>query len=359
MEDGEIPFNPFQAISSSQHRRKSHGPLENESYAHNPSYEWPWDNATPVLDDIWHTKNPGTLRSDSPETWLRLLVINSRALPPKARIAVIDEYPEVQLGRDNSTSGTVPRIRLKEMEVSKLHATVYWDQAWKIVDMGSKHGTYLRSTTGNSQAAETNLRLSIPKTASKPKQLHHLDQLTLGTTIFVVHIHENRLPCEECSPQTGEEIPLFADSKRKRSHLNVEVDLRSHIRDSKVALSQLKRDLMSRHSSNSDLVAGANQYVDRSARRRAMYRPSPFDAPGVSSASHLSSTNSAQSESSHLIPEPISQPAVPVPTSSIGHKLLVKQGWHPGTGLGLAGGGPVEPLQLKFSIDRSGLGSRR
>nr|KAF9074881.1 RNA dependent RNA polymerase-domain-containing protein [Rhodocollybia butyracea] len=77
------------------------------------------------------------------------------------------------------------------------------------------------------------------------------------------------------------------------------------------------------------------------------------DTPSMPSASQ------AQSESPSSIPKLRSQPAAPVPTSNIGHKLLVKQGWNPGTGLGVAGEGRVEPLQPKVNHRRSGLGLKR
>ncbi|KIL54363.1 hypothetical protein M378DRAFT_814928 [Amanita muscaria Koide BX008] len=56
---------------------------------------------------------------------------------------------ELQLGRDVPLTGmNTPKVRLKEMKVSKLHATVFWDAQrleWSFVDMGSTHGTFLKS----------------------------------------------------------------------------------------------------------------------------------------------------------------------------------------------------------------------
>ncbi|KAJ3787011.1 hypothetical protein GGU11DRAFT_148466 [Lentinula aff. detonsa] len=297
-----------------------------------------------------------------PKTRLRLVVMNSQTLP-KCRVAVIDGYPEVQLGRDNPVSDQIPRIRLKEMEVSKVHASIYWDRAWDgwgVVDMGSKHGTYLRSTH-LTQGVGHNLRLSSAKTASAPKRLQHLDHLTLGTTVFVVHIHVNQLACEQCSPGKGEEIPLFASRREFSSHSSSNPEWFSGSEDTrplpKAALSHLKHQLMSKlgHSTN---AVSATHYVDRSARRRAMYSASSADAPGMPTSCIHSVPQELSKVSLQLNPEPASEPAAPIAASSIGHKLLIKQGWHPGTPLGVAETGLVEPLDIKFNRGRSGLGSK-
>ncbi|KAJ3916591.1 hypothetical protein F5877DRAFT_91675 [Lentinula edodes] len=337
---------------------------DGEITSRSPSNKRHWRLTWGTASDEWDDPNRSQMPS---KAGLRLVVLNSRTLP-KFNVAIIDGYPEVQLGRDNPVSDHIPRIRLKEMEVSKLHASIYWDQSWDgwgVVDMGSKHGTYLHSsalTIGNSQAVERKVRLSISKTASTPKRLHHLDHLTLGTTVFIVHIHENQLPCEECSPGVGGEIPLFATSSSPKpsSNNNINVErssgyeaTRPLIHDSRKALSQLKRELMSRprhvdtrHSSNMAGSVTVGRYVDRSARRRAMYRASSSDAPDFPK----------------LIlqykPEPISKPAVPIPASSIGYRLLIQQGWHPGTVLGSTERGLIEPLDIQLPCDRSGLGMR-
>jgi hypothetical protein len=57
----------------------------------------------------------------------------------------------------------------------------------------------------------------------------------------------------------------------------------------------------------------------------------------------------------------VSQPPTPLPTSNIGHRLLMKQGWTPGNALGVSDPlddrvGLVEPLEVKSSKNRAGLG---
>ncbi|KAF8825064.1 hypothetical protein HHX47_DHR7000650 [Lentinula edodes] len=371
MEDGEITSrSPSNKRHWSVHVASECEPLSS-NHAHEQCQGLTWGTASDEWDDPNRSQMPS-------KAGLRLVVLNSRTLP-KFNVAIIDGYPEVQLGRDNPVSDHIPRIRLKEMEVSKLHASIYWDQSWDgwgVVDMGSKHGTYLHSsalTIGNSQAVERKVRLSISKTASTPKRLHHLDHLTLGTTVFIVHIHENQLPCEECSPGVGGEIPLFATSSSPKpsSNNNINVErssgyeaTRPLIHDSRKALSQLKRELMSRprhvdtrHSSNMAGSVTVGRYVDRSARRRAMYRASSSDAPGIPTSSQ-SSPQDFPKLTLQYKPEPISKPAVPIPASSIGYRLLIQQGWHPGTVLGPTERGLIEPLDIQLPCDRSGLGMR-
>lgn len=230
---------------------------------YDPAYEWPGDAVPPytqtsTLDhEIYdHTHEPPSSQvpshpisppasttppaeGDDPKDQpsLRLVIEHTTIHPSKQRLAVLDGYLEVQLGRDLAPTGTgTPRIRLKDMEVSKLHATLFWDKQrkhWAVVDMGSKHGTFVRPNidttgivalgiTGASGGDEAKgQRLSASRTASIPRELKHLDRLTAGGTTFIVHIHDDKLPCLQCSlsadPGAGDEIPLFpTDKKRKR-----------------------------------------------------------------------------------------------------------------------------------------------
>ncbi|KAF8625547.1 hypothetical protein AX15_005314 [Amanita polypyramis BW_CC] len=332
-------------------------------------------------------------KPSSPDS-LRLVVRRTSILPVMHKLAIADGYSELQLGRDAPLAGTVtPKVRLKEMEVSKLHATVYWDTQrleWSVVDMGSKHGTFLKSgasTTSSPSQDDIGLRLSPPRMASVPKRLHHLDLLTLASTTFVVHIHDDKLPCEACSPAGGDEIPLFHSNgttqtnASKRSRETAGLESSSHIlkldRDPKKALTMLKHNLLSRHeedlsSRSQSPFDNSPQYVDRSARRRALHPSSHSDSPGVQSApfhtqpsTRLSSPGPTLEVQRPPPPEPVSQPATPLPSSNIGHRLLMKHGWTPGTALGAPDRdadknriGLVEPLEISPTANRAGLGSR-
>ncbi|KAI5982268.1 hypothetical protein EDD15DRAFT_2378035 [Pisolithus albus] len=347
--------------------------MDYETSEYDPAYEWPGDN------DI---SERATLTAWPP---LRLIVLQSSILNKHLRLAVLDAYGEAQFGRDHAPVGSaVPRIRLKEMEVSKLHATAYWDKGrreWAVVDMGSKHGTFLRS--GRQLDLEP-IRLSPPRVASIPRPLSHLDRLIIGSTTFVCHIHEDRKPCVECMSNGEGDIPLFTVPKdnshiaEKRSSESAGLEQRQTIverRDPKKALTTLKRALLSRHHhhepSDSSLPTSTRPtatYVDRSARRRAMNPGSQYDSPGVQSPRGNSpginkpSLELTQSSVPHATPSHVEapRPPGPLPESNIGRQLLLKQGWTPGQALGSSldedGSGLVVPLEVTPLPSRAGLG---
>lgn len=228
--------------------------ISGNSPTYHPSYEFPGgDEITSHPASHIPTEPTSAQSNDFPIC--RLVIHESKFISPKWRLAVIDGYSEVQFGRDAPPAGvSTPRIRLKDMEVSKLHATLFWDAEraeWAVVDMGSKHGTFVGS------GQDTNrVRLSESRVASMPKRLKHLDRLSLGSTTFVVHIHENRLPCSDCSASekgADDFIPLFshqrdsgtvsqADRGRKRA-----ADSTNDVpRNAKRALASLKQSLLSR-----------------------------------------------------------------------------------------------------------------
>ncbi|KAF8071711.1 hypothetical protein FPV67DRAFT_1482397 [Lyophyllum atratum] len=353
---------------------------------YDPAYEWLGDspNTPSPYPEPLPTSEPAiSLRPNQPT--FRLIVLRTSILPSKHRLCVIDGYSELQFGRDVAGTGsTTPKVRLKEMEVSKVHATAYWDASrreWGVVDMGSVHGTFLQpaSATGNDRG----VRLSPPRQASIPRKLSHMDQLTIGGTTFLVHMHMDRLPCEECWTNGEHDIPLFPASKALKPTA-VEPSRARDVappstaytpkppKDPKKALTMLKQSLLTRHSEPSlrsqstppaDNVPA--QYLDRSARRRALMPASHPDAPGVSSPSQSTWADSPPIRPKSPVPEPTSQPPTPLPSSNIGHRLLMKQGWAPGTALGTPLDpeegriGLVEPIEVSASVNRGGLGLKR
>lgn len=111
---------------------------------------------------------------------LRLVVSDPRpdpsVLPRTHQVASIDPGEPVSIGRDKSYER---RIRLKELAVSKSHATIFWTADpeieetggyWAIVDNASTHGTFIK---GDGEKNYT--RLSEAKVASTPTRLHHLE----------------------------------------------------------------------------------------------------------------------------------------------------------------------------------------
>lgn len=386
--------------------------------AYHPSLEWPGqdqeapadsaiftreeDLQTYVLNDYTRevfsdtregASSPFARQVSSTTPSLRLVSLPSSLSRPaihKAHtLAIIDGYTELQFGRDAAPPGSdKPRIRLKEMEVSKLHATIYWDPTrleWAVVDMGSKHGTFLKSDTGtsSSQLGPTNndsggdsrgFRLSLPRVSSVPRRLRHLDQVSIGTTTFVVHIHDGGLPCEACSSRGGDELPLFSGAnapgaaelskKRKRDGPEPPAIQQG---DPRKALTMLKRTLLSRHSTPSRASPEGSSYMDRSALRRALHPDAPIaNAIDTPPSSDPSASSTPASMSPLVLSRPPSPPA-PLPSSNIGHRLLLKQGWTPGTALRPsepdvslsdthASISLVTPLEAKGRTSRTGLG---
>ncbi|KAF8962772.1 hypothetical protein BDZ97DRAFT_1823970 [Flammula alnicola] len=336
---------------------------------HDPAYEWPGDGQA---QEIKSSDSSRKLKPGHPV--FRFVVLRSSILPAKQKTAVIDAYVEVQIGRDTQPEGsTMPRIRLKEMEVSKVHATAYWDGArkeWNVVDMGSMHGTYMNP--GPSRAA------------SIPRRLRHSDQLTIGSTTFEVHIHDNQRPCQRCTIFGHDEIPLFPSPnrtamKRTRAAAGIDSDATSIPlsidRDPKKALTMLKRSLLTRHdvpkrgsgSGSPVPVENPNEYVDRAARRRLLHPASRPDTPGVSNPSPTIMPMSGPSflAIEEPLPKPVSQPPTPLPSTNVGHRLLMQQGWAPGTALGAPLDpsddrvGLIDPLEVKSSQHRAGLGMKQ
>ena len=362
----------------------------NEGY--DPAYEWPGDQSNDdggQLDrqECSPPASPVSSKLAHGRPVFRFVVLQSSILPSKHKVAVVDSYSEVQIGRDAAILGSsaTPRIRLKELEVSKLHATAYWDCArkeWSVVDMGSKHGTWLLHAGAQAVSlgdSKHGVRLSPPRAASIPRRLRHSDHLSIGGTTFMVHIHKDQRPCHDCTISDSEtEIPLFPSPKHsavKRTRHTAGLDLDGSFcsrtdRDPKKALIMLKRSLLTRldppkHGSTSTAtLEKSNEYVDRAALRRFLRPASGPDAPGTPLTSPISSKALCPASSQDSVPcvsMTVSQPPTPLPTSNIGHRLLMKQGWIPGDALGVSDSlddrvGLVEPLEVKSSQNRAGLG---
>ena len=78
--------------------------------------------------DTSSSSTPPLVPGPSTTHTLRLLILRTspRVISSRSSIALLDGYPLVELGRDAPLPGSpTPRIRLKEMEVSKLHASLF------------------------------------------------------------------------------------------------------------------------------------------------------------------------------------------------------------------------------------------
>ncbi|KAK7033082.1 hypothetical protein R3P38DRAFT_2920597 [Favolaschia claudopus] len=325
---------------------------------YHPAYEWPGDS-----EDPQKKSHAGSLACG-----LRLVVLRSTVLPVKQNLVIVgDGYTELQFGRDPAVAQDIPRVRLKEMEVSKLHATIYMDgDNYSIVDMGSKHGTFLQP-----QSSSTAIRLSKPRVASLPRQLHHFDTVAIGNTTFLVHIHPSQSPCDDCWSTSENEIPLFQTIHKRKAAKIPEPDAGYRPPasvDPKKALTMLKQRLLT--SSPGPIRSEGTSYADRSARRRSLYPTSRLDAPGVPPPLRARTAVASMPEppppSAPWDPPPavtVSQPPTPLPTTNVGHRLLLAQGWVPGSSLGEDSSDQDEgrirlttPLEITATSRRAGIG---
>ncbi|KAG9324856.1 hypothetical protein KVV02_003263 [Mortierella alpina] len=236
------------------------------------------------------------------------------------------------------------------------HTTSMVVDVFQIIDCGSTHGTFLNGE-----------RLSTPKTASQPFPLKHLDQLQLGSTVFEVHGHEEGKICRTCQVSDENEIEVLDDKDRET---DVKVATKSsYAGDAKLSREQERIDEMNRLKKKwagpDKKAAGSKRdasgigssgrespggYVDRAAKRR-MYNPDK-SSPTPPANPYTSSAAGAGTP-----PDTASGFHVPVAVTNKGHTMLSKMGWKAGTGLGIAGQGVVEPVQLIVADKKAGLGS--
>ncbi|KAF8339544.1 uncharacterized protein EI90DRAFT_3037020 [Cantharellus anzutake] len=367
-----------------------------------------------------------------PPAFLRLVVKDS-PIVPKGSVTVIDSCStdSVSIGRDRLRTG--PRLRLKELVVSKHHASIFWGgDFWAVVDNGSMYGTFIcPSDSGSSSRTlvSDEHRLSETKKASLPRRISHLDLLRIGNTIFVIHAHElPSIPCSSCSLEScPSELTLWDNSVPSSDFPNGRNEIISPLHHSasqrkrskegpQAALSHLKIALLAKNSYSKNgreegLKADtALTYADRSAQRRSLhpgrlpspprppqsllqpsrnpasqkrhhlydiptYRPRAF--PGQGDITHRDKDRGEDVSSSKIsnLPGAYLTAATPISFENPGHRLLLKQGWTPGTALGSQKEGflpgesvheephtlvqrlrLVEPLKQVYQSGRSGLG---
>lgn len=131
------------------------------------------------LDQVWPANSPPRKSKSTASPFLRLVVLGSSAISPPLSVVVLSTGT-TSLGRDKSLDPFEPRIRLKELAVSKNHAYIFfnWDErSWQVVDSGSMHGTFLRGAQKERGVEEREKRLSTSKVASKPFSLEHGEQV--------------------------------------------------------------------------------------------------------------------------------------------------------------------------------------
>ncbi|KAH6559893.1 hypothetical protein BASA50_007202 [Batrachochytrium salamandrivorans] len=314
------------------------------------------------------------------------LVVKASDIVPVGSVVLVDAAG-LSIGRDSNPFEK--RLRLKEIAVSRCHATIYLDTSitantdgdktipqdmpFCVVDTGSVHGTFV-----NDQ------RLSPSKEASAPMVLKHNDCLRLGSTVLVIHQHP-RWSCSECvatALNTLEINPiqpatsLNAEKASERPQaFSKELKEKARIQE----LKRLKRTLTEPslecvpHSSSASsrmpsLAEKWNAdcsllYVDRAAKRRALYSSSsdhdstPISSPSPGIDTLLTGNHSHTSRTFTCHESQTND--TPISHSNVGSKLLLKMGWVKGQGLGPSSTGITDPITVKTKLGREGLGFDR
>ena len=245
-----------------------------------------------------------------------LEIISSKILK-KGHLLVCKSTFTLWLGRDKPSKRNEHRLRLKEVDVSRSHGFIEWENGFfTFTDNNSSFGSFY-----NKQRVTSHVRLN------------HGNILQIGSTVFQVHRHAT---CPDCSlslhPIYKTEPPSTPPPDGKAQAMKPE---------KKTTRMQLRsRPFIPKPSI-------AHPILKPSIARPIHKQPS-IDKP-------LPSSSRGQHRST--IPVSISN-SKPIKSTNKGNSMLRKLGWKPGESLGV-GNHIVEPILPAFTLGKRGIGSRK
>ncbi|XP_050538175.1 angiogenic factor with G patch and FHA domains 1 isoform X2 [Daktulosphaira vitifoliae] len=244
---------------------------------------------------------------------IRVIVTESKSCKQLIGQLFLITCPGGSIGRSTNRDIVIP-----DDNVSKLHAEISFvgnvnkvgRGHYIIKDKGSTNGTYLNGK-------------KIPRSSSgEPKHLTHGNELVVGDTKLLCHIHDGSETCNLCEPGIQAiilpEESIKSDISQKRKY------------DEELKSLKEKYGLLGCEPPDAVLPKG---YKDRAEKRRKT----------------VGSQNANEKTEVACVSQPI-------PTKNKGFKLLENMGWTPGKSLGANNSGIKEPIGLDIRDEKMGLG---
>lgn len=290
---------------------------------------------------------------------LILVVLDSTILA--AGSIVVVPNTGITIGRDNSKDVL---LKIRDLMVSRKHAVLTHGSyvarltgkttGFFITDCGSKHGTFVN-----------NERLSFCGEKSRPRLLCDLDWLSIGGTMFQVHLHGGT--CAKCGPtqeildlQNLPEVSSGVMSKLVPQQVDITFGTQFRLKQIPnfgvsnvhkhfihgIPSSVISTNTAFRTSQVFRLQAPARYHPD-SNKYDSNFKP-PLEAIGYSNNSEISS--SAADEQEHTAEVSMDF------KSDKGGMMLLKMGWVNGMGLGKLENGIKGPICPPTQTNKRGLG---